>query len=142
MLDHIICKGVQSKPWLCLKMFLLVMPSVGQKIKQVVAAESIYLIKLQQQYVRHLQRFELTQLSLYQTFERSINFMKPACWYIWKSRRDKCVLSSYVVQVGRKRQNTFHRWCQWSLWENSLLEKKSFYVTNWKRRKEIHQRSH
>ena len=60
--------------------------------------------------------------------QTSINFIKPGCYSIQKSRSDKCILSSYIIRVGRKRWNTFLRWPQWSLWENSLLEKNLFML--------------
>ena len=125
---------VQSEPWICLKMFLFVIPIVRQKIKQ--------LLTLLKPYVQHLPRFESTQPTLYQTYKHSINFIKPVCYYIGKSRSGKCVLSSYVVYGGKKSWNTFHRWPEWSLWQNSLLEKECFYVMRWKSRKKMHQRSY
>ena len=61
------------------------------------------LLKLQQSYVQLLKRFESTHRTLCQTYKCSINFIKPACYNIRKSRSDKCILSSYIVYLGRKR---------------------------------------
>ena len=33
--------------------------------------------------------------------KRSINYIKPVCYYIRKCKSDKCVLPSYIVNVGR-----------------------------------------
>ena len=99
LLEHIMCKEIQSKPWLCLKMYSLVMPDVGKKIKQVLRSRINILAAPVRQ---HLQRFESTQPSFYLTFEPSINVIKSACYYSCKSRTGKYVLSSYIVRVGKK----------------------------------------
>ena len=69
LLEQIIYKVVQSKSWICLKVFLLVTKIVWQKIKQSHATESIYLLKLQQPYLQHLQMCSTNRFSLVLLFK-------------------------------------------------------------------------
>ena len=83
---------------------------------------------------------ESVHSTLYHKYQRSINFIKPTCYNIQNSRRDKWVLSSFIMQVGEKdgtiltddlrkaQEKIFWRW--------------NLFVNISKRKKEIYQRSH
>ena len=117
-------------------MLLLVMPTVEQEIKKILRSkinilaqvEAVVTLSTYRGLSRHnrhcTKRFNLASISSRQ----SVTISKGA----------ECVLSSYIVRVGRKRRNTFHRAL------NEAYEKIAFWRKNLSmlRRKEKHQRSH
>lgn len=85
-------KENRSKPWIGQKLFLLNILAVSNVIgptEDQVNSSQIYLLKLQQAYVQHLQKFESTHLILYQTYKCSISFTKSVSYNIRKNRIDK-----------------------------------------------------
>ena len=81
---------------------------IWQKIKQIDCnTEPIYLLNLLLLYLYHQPRFEWAHWTLYQAYKHSINFIKPTCYCIQKSKSEKMNSLKFHHSNGEKEMEHF-----------------------------------